>query len=125
MAETRDFSTAAVISAMTGILVCPMGDMHELLQWMADEPVWTHQLPRVSREAATIILANHPQLAPVATEAEGVTPDNWMVWRDTWCRRYGETIAVPKLTASTHERIDPLSELAESVHPDRIVQLKV
>lgn len=39
--------------------------------------------------------------------------------------RYGETLPVPKMTADQHENIDPISELAETVHPDRIIPVSI
>jgi len=54
-------------------------------------------------------------------EADQVNPENWQAWLATWVERYGETMAVPRMTIGQHERIDPLSELAEKVHPSRII----
>jgi hypothetical protein len=100
-----------------------IGGVYEVLNWMTGESVFTHQLPRISREAKPVLVAAHPQLAQAIDEAEQVNPDNWREWRQTWEDRYGPEIAVPKFTAATHERIDPLSELSEKVHPDRIVTI--
>lgn len=121
MSETKDFSTGAVLSAITGRLVCEIGFVYEVCNWMTGESVFTHQLPRICREAKPVILAMHPQLAAAISEAEQINEKNWETWLHTWIKRYGETIAVPKLTADQHERIDPVSELAEKVHPDRII----
>lgn len=41
-------------------------------------------------------------------------------WLAEQVERYGETRAVPQLSVDDHESIDPLSELAEKVPPDRI-----
>jgi hypothetical protein len=119
--EVMAFPTAAVLSAATGVLVCPISDVYAVLNWMTGEDVYTHQLPRVSREAQPVILALHPELSEAYAEAKEVTPANWPEWLGRWLLRYGETITVPRLTEDQHERIDPHSELAEKMHPDRIV----
>ena len=121
MTETKLFPTADVMSSITGRLMAEIGGVYLVLNWMTGESVFTHQLPRIGREAAPVILAMHPQLAEAVAEAEQVTPENYREWLATWLDRYGPEIAVPKFATAEHERIDPLSELAEKVHPDQIV----
>lgn len=111
MSETKAFPTAAVLSTITGRLLCDIGGIYEVLNWMTGESVYTHQLPRIGREAEPVILAAHPQLRDAIGEAEHVTPENWQEWRDRWLLRYGPEIAVPKMTAAEHKAIDPISEL--------------
>ena len=120
--SVKHFGIGAILSVVTGRLVAENGiaDVYSVLNWMTGESLFTHQLPRVSREAAPVILAAHPALQDACTEAEQVTPDNWRSWLETWTKRYGATLPVPVLTATNHERIDPISELAEKVPPDRI-----
>lgn len=121
---TKEFPTADVLSTITGVLVGKIGGVYEVLNWMTSESVYTHQIPRISREAQPVVIAAHPELAQAIDEAEQVNTDNWQEWLARWLDRYGETIAVPKFTADSHERIDPISELAEHVHPDKIVVVK-
>ena len=118
--DTKDFQTRDVMSTITGRLMGDIGGVYEVLNWMTGESVYTHQLPRIGKEAVPVILAAHPTLQAAIDEAGQVNPENFSEWRDTWDERYGSTIAVPKFDADTHERIDPLSELAEKVHPSRI-----
>lgn len=119
---TKDFPIGAVLSVVTGRLVSEnhMAGVYEVLNFMSGESLYTHQLPRVSSEAEPIILAMHPQLAEAKAEAEQVNGENWRQWLGTWTARYGKMIAVPQMNIAEHERIDPLSELAEKVPPDRI-----
>ncbi len=122
--ETRQFNTADVLSVVTGRLMAKIDGLYEVLNWMTGESVFTHQLPRISREAQPVLLAAHPLLQQAIDEAEQVTQENYKEWRQTWEDRYGPTIAVPKFNADTHERIDPMSELSEMVHPDKIIVVK-
>lgn len=118
---TRDFPTEAVLSVVTDVLLGDIGGVYEVLNWMTGESLFTHQLPRVGDEALPVILALHPELQEAIAESEQVTRENWQQWLATWKARYGETISVPLLTIGQHERIDPMSELSEMVHPDRII----
>lgn len=124
MAEAeKEFATCDVLSTVTGVLIAKIDGVYEVLNWMTGESVFTHQIPRISREAIPVILARHPHLQQAVDEAPQVTPDNYLQWRQTWEDRYGLTVAVPKFTAETHERVDPISELAEKVHPDKIITI--
>lgn len=128
--STKEFPIGAVLSVVTGVLVSEdpenaMGGVYEVLNWMTGESVYTHQIPRISREAEPVILAFHPVLRQAVEEAGQVTPDNWRTWLETWTARYGKTITVPKMTIAEHERIDPLSELAENLDPSRIAVIGI
>lgn len=121
--KTKNFPTGAVLSVVTGYLVSEnhMRGIYEVLNWMTGESVFTHQIPRITSEAVPVILALHPHLRPTIEEAKQITPENHRDWLTKWKDRYGEEIAVPLMNITEHERIDPMSELAEKVSPDRIV----
>lgn len=121
--QTKEFATRDVLSTITGRLMGDIGGVYEVLNWMTGESVFTHQLPRIGREATPVVVAAHPALQQAIDEAEQVNQGNYAQWRQTWEDRYGPTIAVPKFTAATRESIDPMSELAEKVHPDKIIPI--
>jgi hypothetical protein len=125
MAETKQFDTCDVLSTITGRLIGKIDGVYQVLNWMTGESVFTHQLPRISREARPVVIAAHPLLQQAVDEADQVNRDNWQEWRRTWEDRYGLTIAVPKFNADSHERIDPMSEAAEMMHPDKIISVAV
>ena len=121
MTSTKDFPTADVLSTITGRLMGDIDGVYKVLEWMAGHPVWTHQLPRIGREAQPVLTNRQPELQRAIDEAEQVNPDNYREWLARWENRYGPTIAVPKFSADDHDPIDPMLELAEKVSPDRIV----
>ncbi len=124
MSEIKAFATADVLSTITGHLVSKIDGVYEVLNWMTGESVFTHQLPRICREATPVVLDLHPELSQAIAEAEQVNPTNWREWIAKWEDRYGAEITVPKFGADDHERIDPLSELAERIPPNKIVVVK-
>lgn len=123
--KTKKFPTGAVLSVVTGYLVSEnrITGVYEVLSWMTGESVYTHQIPRICREAVPVILAYHPHLKPTLEEAKQVNEENVWDWLAKWKDRYGDEIAVPVMTIAEHERIDPMSELAEMVPPDRIITI--
>lgn len=121
MAEIKDFHISDILTVTTGKLVSSrhMAGIYDVLEWMTGGPVWTHQIPRIGREAKPVLLAAHPQLAEA--DCEGVTPENINDRIVGWVAQFGETLPVPRMGADQHERVDPISELAEKVHPSRIL----
>lgn len=122
--EVASFPTTDVLSVVTGRLMGEIGGVYRVCSHMAGEDVYTHQLPRVGREAKPVLLAMHPSLQEACDEAAQVTPENYKEWLAVWLTRYGPELSVPRLSEDQHERIDPLSELAEKISPDRIVVVK-
>ena len=94
--QTKEFATADVMSVVTGVLMGKIAGVYEVLNWMTDDELMTHQLPYVGREAGPVIVAAHPSLAVAIEEAQQVTHENCQEWLRTWEARYGATIAVPK-----------------------------
>ena len=121
---TQTFPLADVLGTITGRLLGKIDGIYQVSQFMAGEPVWMHQLPRVGKEICPVVLRQHPQLAPVMVEVEAVNPDNWQDMLAGWVARFGETLALSPMTADDHQRIDPISELAEMIHPDRIIAVQ-
>ena len=121
----RIFALGDVLSITTGKLVSPrhIEGVYDILNFMTGDNLYTHQLPRVSRECAPHLLKQHPQLADV--DASNVSKDNWQAWMRQQVGKYGPTLYVVPLQPGEHYQIEPMSELAEMVHPDKIITVKV
>lgn len=124
--ETKEFHISDVLSITTGRLVSTrhIGGVYDILNWMSGENLFTHQLPRVGREAGHVLLAAFPELAAAQEDAERVTADNCDNFVAKMVARFGATRKVPKLNDGQHESIDPMSELVEKVHPDKIITVR-
>lgn len=119
--RTRMFALGDVLTITTGRLVSPrhMEGVYDILNFMTDDNLFTHQLPRVSEECKPYLLKQHPQLADV--DASVVTTDNWQDWLAEQMVKFGAELSVEKLPPGDHYQIDPISELAEKVHPSKII----
>ena len=118
---TKDFHLGDVLSVTTGNLLSPegIGGVYKILNWMTGESMFTHQIPRIIGEARQVVLRQHPQLADV--DASGVNGDNFRQWLGEQVARFGEVLPIEPMTADEHEYREPMSELAEKAHPDRII----
>lgn len=73
------FSTGAILSAISGKLVCDFSEVHACIEAMAGGPVWTHQLPAVMRQLEPAAKAAFPDLAD--WDLSAVNSDTYAAWR--------------------------------------------
>jgi hypothetical protein len=135
--STREFDLGDVLTAATGRMLSPQGlkGVLEVCSFLAGESLMIHQLARVLRETGPVVLRQHPQLdSPEMhfalgeltslletqtgkTERKNVT----LGWLSKQKVQLGvDTLPLRPMTPDEHQRIDPISELAEKIHPDKI-----
>jgi hypothetical protein len=116
---TKAFHLGDILTITTGCLVSPrhIEGVYDILNWMTGDNLFTHQLPRASRECEGPLLAQHPDLAAVAVPEEFGDGSEGSAKRavDAWLAEqvavYGETREVAPLHEDDHTRIDPLTEI--------------
>lgn len=114
--EWKKFHIGNILTIVTGIMVTSegIGGVYEILDWMTDDQLFTHQLPRASRECEPTLKALYPELAEVVPPDSSHLPDDrlevfWLDWLNKQIAIFGEELPVPKLT--NHEAVNPISEL--------------
>jgi len=119
---SRPFHLGDILSVTTGLLVSPgrIAALHELLDFMTNDQLFTHQLPRAAGECKPELLRQHPDLANVPVPDAFRGEDHVNVWMAEQVERYGETREVAALKPGDHTRINPLDELA-MLHPGKPV----
>ncbi len=123
--EQKLFHLGDILTVTTGKLVSTrhMDGVYDILNFMTRDNLFTHQLGRANNECKPALLEQHPQLATVT--GDDVTPENFKAWIEAQCAEFGEQLMVQQLAEHAHEVIDPFSELAEKVHPDKIVTVRL
>jgi len=115
----KTFRLGAVLSVTTGTLLCDIGDVYAILNHMTGDNLFTHQLPRAARECRPFLLRQFPHLPHASPEDVG--PENWAPWLHARIEEHGDSFDVEPIPPQQHDRIDPLTELAELVGPERVV----
>lgn len=95
MTETRDFSTAAIASISTGVLLCKFGDMHEAAEYLMGHPIFTHHFADkiLIDEMKRAIAAQCPG---VPTKIKGVNRDNYLQKVAELEAKIGKTVKIRK-----------------------------
>ena len=114
--EWKKFHIGNILTIVTGIMVASegIGGVYESLDWMTDDQLFTHQLPRASRECEPTLKALYPELAKVVPPDSSHLPDDrlevfWLDWLNKQIAIFGEELPVPKLINPVH--VDPIEEL--------------
>ena len=117
--ETKDFDLGDILSISHGRLVSRrhMEGVYDILNWMTNDSLFTHQLPRACRECKPWLLRQHPQLAEV--NADDFDNDKWEVWLTEMEREYGTTLPVARIPRDDHTYREPIEELREMIGPDK------
>ena len=125
--STKRFHIGDIIRVIDGRLVSlnHIDGIYDILNWMTDDNLFTHQLPRAYDECAPTLREAFPDLVgieipPISSmedvqawmaelEAQGVE-----MWRE-----------VPKVKANDHARIDPVLELQHMVGAEKVITVEV
>ncbi len=140
MMETKSFSVATVLTITTERCLCDVGSIYGILNWMTSDNLFTHQLPRASRECKPFLLQWFPELEYFGSDEalnrldgmlSGMTDDELRLHGkgviEDWIK---STNAVPefykvrKIPQGSHSVKNPISELAEMVDPSKIVVIE-
>ena len=127
---TKEFHIGTVLSISHDILLSPdhMNGVQSILDFMTGDSLYTHQLPRASRECEPAILAQHPQLRDITIpkieprEDRGESASKEFL--DSLYPTYGEYLSISPLNPGDHTRIDPLLELSMINHQTLIIPIK-
>lgn len=125
MSEAKDFTIGAAASITTGILLCDnFGEVHELMEWLAGFPIWTHQIPRLSNELRALALVQHPGLPTKETIGEVNRDNNWPTILADIERRLGPKLAFKKGDGNLAERRNPIEEAVELMGKGRVIAVR-
>lgn len=119
MTETKLFHIGDVLTITSGKLVSPdhIGGVYNICGWMTGESLFTHQLPRVSREIEEPLRSQLPELAAVEVPAGLNSEQKVKDFLETLYPKFGQFVSVAKLEEGDHTEIDPFEELA-MMRPD-------
>ena len=130
----RRFHLGDVLSITTGRLVSPrhMDGVYDILNFMTEDNLFTHQLPRACDECKPYLLKQFPQLNTafiqsackiLDREVENRNsrdpengepmPLNITAWLEELTKRYGEYLEVETIPKEAHEKKNPLAEMQE------------
>lgn len=123
MKKNRTFHLGDILSITTGRLVSPrhIDGVYDILSYMTDDSLFSHQLRRASDECKPHILAQHPELEEI--DASVVNGENWKQWLAEQVAKYGEQLEIKPLVSGIHKIKDPAEEAEEMVGSNKVIKV--
>jgi len=129
--RTRSFHLADVLSVINGRIISttPIERTFSLLNFMTDDSLFRHQLPRIIDECKPHLDRQFPQLIKKDMVSEiidflhsmeiekekSLQGIFWKEWMEKQIGKYGETFLVEQIPPEAHIRKDPFTEMVEIV----------
>jgi len=116
MNKTKVFPLAAILSVVGNKLMCKdIGEVYKILNFMTNDNLFTHQLPRVSEECKLYLLKKYPQLKEYLTVVCEINNGNYKNYLTKFENKFGKTLIVETISKQNHKRKNPITELAEII----------
>lgn len=105
----RIFKLEEVLSAVKGVLLCPIDKVYEVLNFLTGENLYTDQLPRAGRECAEPVFMQHPWLKEI--DVSDINPQNWQQQLAEIKERHPSDVELSPV--GTYQAKDPIKEIVE------------
>lgn len=135
--ETKKFELGDVLTIVTGRLVASrkIDAVYEILNWMTNDNLFTHQLPRASRECEPWLIRWFPELKDAKSDENSTKLDEVLdanrddpsVACDAWVEHLKATLGlqqyydVPRIPRDDHDVKNPITELTDMVGPEKVI----
>ncbi len=118
------FKIGTILSITHDRLLCKIDDVYKILNFMLDDVLYTHQLPRAGRFAKKFIIAQNPQLEEWSILSGKINRENWQEYLQKAKRLFGNFLEIEKVTDGLWTYKEPIEELEETIDKDKIVVVK-
>ena len=120
------FHIGTVLSIVGKCLLAPnkTEDIYKILNYMTNDNLFTHQLPRAIDECRPWILRQHPQLENY--NDDGCCNTNWEEFLKEQVAKFGEHLDIEPIPTGEHDYKNPIDEAVEIVgDKSKVIAVKV
>jgi len=106
------FSLGQVLTITTGKILCSASEAKEILSYMTNDTIYTHQMSRALRECQPELLKQHPQLRDIVVPQLN-SRDEYLEWLYELSEIHGKDLVVEPLMVHVHkDSVEELKEMA-------------
>lgn len=110
----RSFELGTILSLTTHRMLNDLDKIQEALDFITDDQIMTHQIPRVLDEVTPFILSLYPDLAEVEVDDSINTKEKVEAFVNSQKEKFGDRLPLDKMSKSDgYTHVDPLKELFE------------
>jgi len=99
--------------------MCDIGEVYKILNFLTNDTLYTHQLPRAARECKPYLLRQYPELKNISLE--NVNTDNWKQILSELESAHGAVLDCEQIPRDGHDYRGPIEELLDMVGKDKVV----
>jgi hypothetical protein len=110
----KTFKLEEVLSAIYGTLLCEIGKVYEVLNFVTGDNLFTHQIPRAGKQCQPLIEKQHPFLKEI--DLTGINPENWKGRLAAIKSKYQNEIDL--LPVNEWQHVDPTKEAVDMMGGD-------
>jgi len=122
--DLKNFDIGTVLSISHSKLLTDIGNIYKILNYMLEDNLFTHQLPRACKFCEKFILTQHPQLTEWNNYDESVNEDNYKEMLKKAEEMFGDQLPIKKVPSGIWNFIDPIEELIQKIPHEKILILK-
>ena len=109
----RTFDLGSVLTVTTRRLFTDMDSLYDILNYLSNDIIFTHQIPRVLKAAQPYVLARYPQLIGVGQDVVIDGLEDAKAFLDSQKAVLGDSFALSPMPREMCEHIDPIEEAIE------------
>lgn len=117
------FEIGIVLSITHSKLLTDISNVYKILNYMLDDTLFTHQIPRACKFSKSFILTQHPQLNKWDYFNDLITPETWRGHLETAKMLYGKELEIEPIPTGVWTEKEPVEELQEIVSAEYVNQL--
>src|ERR1041385_354403 len=118
---SKTFPIGNILAAYTGKLMCSVDDLYVILDFLHQDKLYTHQLPRASYDARPWLEESLPWLKGLTLEE--VTISNWRERLAYYAHKFGKAHSLSPIPHAEELHRDAIEELKEAGGPERMLQI--
>ncbi|MCK9209240.1 MAG: hypothetical protein M0P61_00250 [Ignavibacteriaceae bacterium] len=119
------FGIEIVLSITHKKLITSMDNVYKILNYMLDDNLFTHQLPRAARFCKSFVIAEHPQLDEWNDFNEQITSENYKEYVEKAETMFGKELEISKVPGGVWTLKDAVEELEGMVPKEKIISIKI
>lgn len=106
----RNFDLGTVLTITSGRLFTDMDNVYDILNYLSNDEIYTHQIPRVMKAAQSHVLGRYPQLDGVGKEVVINNEQDVKTFIHEQKEIYGDSFGLSPMSEEMCQHIDPIEE---------------
>jgi hypothetical protein len=120
--KVKKFPVEAVLTVAYDKLLCDIGIVYEICNFLSGDNLYTHQLPRAHRILSPWIFEQYPMLRN--WDETPINNQNYREYVELARQRFGDSLMVTRISRDRWTHIDPLEEIGAMVGDKNIIVVR-